>query len=145
MSNNNADANREWRKRNPLKAKAHATVQWALRRGRLSRTPCSVCGDANSHAHHSDYQKPLCVTWLCQKCHVDHHTRTGSFDHLRKAATERTRAPKGRCEHPDCKRRHLESDAQRLRASGSSYKEIGEALGIAKGTAYKWLNAVSYK
>lgn len=58
-----------WIKRNPEKRAAHKAVHNAIRRGDLVRLPCVVCGDPKSQAHHSDYEKPLEVTWRCRKHH----------------------------------------------------------------------------
>jgi hypothetical protein len=35
------------------------------------------CGEPKVHAHHEDYSRPLDVTWLCQKCHVQRHVELG--------------------------------------------------------------------
>ena len=48
---------------------AHHAVANALRDGRIERKPCEWCGASKAHAHHFDYEKPLDVTWLCQKHH----------------------------------------------------------------------------
>lgn len=48
-------------------------VQKALKRGKLEKKPCEMCGDENSQAHHCDYAKPLEVMWLCRRCHADWH------------------------------------------------------------------------
>ena len=63
---------REWRKRNPEKMRAHKLVRRAIDRGELFRQPC-LCGNPKSEAHHEDYSKPLEVEWLCRKCHHDRH------------------------------------------------------------------------
>jgi len=62
---------------------AHNLVETACSSGVLQRpSACEKCGSAagkmkdgrtNIHAHHDDYNKPLDVRWLCQKCHHDWH------------------------------------------------------------------------
>lgn len=39
----------------------------------LVKSPCSICGDLKSKAHHDDYAKPLDVIWLCRKHHINRH------------------------------------------------------------------------
>lgn len=61
-------------KRSPDKAKrrAHSRVYYAISTGKLFRpSNCQSCGsDASKpEAHHTDYSKPLAVTWLCPACH----------------------------------------------------------------------------
>lgn len=54
--------------------KAHHAVEEAVKRGRLHRQPCAVCGSTDRiHAHHDDYAKPLDVQWLCVVHHRQHH------------------------------------------------------------------------
>jgi hypothetical protein len=67
---------REWykkngRKRNPIKEKAHSIVRGAIISERLIRpSMCSKCKSGGRiEAHHNDYNKPLEVIWLCNKCH----------------------------------------------------------------------------
>lgn len=82
------DVIREWRKNNPEKAllsssewiarnrdkrKAHMIVAHAIEDGKLSKSPCLVCGSVRAHAHHDDYSKPLDITWLCAKHHKEVH------------------------------------------------------------------------
>jgi hypothetical protein len=62
-----------WCERNPEKRRAHYAVSNAIRDGRLIRQPC-FCG-AKAEAHHADYSKPLEVTWLCRKHHMEEHVR----------------------------------------------------------------------
>lgn len=69
-----ARISRAWRENNPDGYKAHTAVGNAIRDGRLSKSPCEVCGSVdNLHAHHDDYSKPLDVRWLCAKHHHRMH------------------------------------------------------------------------
>lgn len=52
---------------------ARQKVSNSIRNGKLIRQPCVVCGNIKSEAHHSDYRKPLCITWLCFKHHREAH------------------------------------------------------------------------
>ena len=63
-------------------AKANDTLERALRTGKFHNPgKCSKCGSAGKfsdgrteiQAHHPDYNKPLDVMWLCQKCHHEWH------------------------------------------------------------------------
>lgn len=47
-------------------AKARCAVKYAVKSGRLKRTPCELCGNPKVQAHHADYGKPLEVRWLCR-------------------------------------------------------------------------------
>lgn len=35
--------------------------------------PCEVCGAPNAMKHHDNYEEPLNIRWLCQKCHLVEH------------------------------------------------------------------------
>lgn len=67
-----ADIVRNARK-DPVKYRARKAVDNALRRGKLTKKPCDVCGNPKVDAHHEDYNKPLEVRWLCRKHHVLAH------------------------------------------------------------------------
>lgn len=132
--------NREYRKRNPQKAKAHAMVWHRIRTGELVPQPCERCGESKTHAHHEDYTKPLEVTWLCQPCHVARHkelVQAAGF-----VPKVLARGPKKGVEYPKSTQLPI---AQKMRAAGKTYPEIALALGVTKGTVYKWLNNVDYK
>jgi ribosomal protein S27AE len=62
-------------RRDPRLARAREAVKYALRIGRLERSPCEACGASEVDAHHDDYSKPLDVRWLCRLCHSAHHKR----------------------------------------------------------------------
>lgn len=46
-------------------ARSYANVY--LRRGKIERLPCEICGSPDSEMVHEDYSKPLEVRWLCKK------------------------------------------------------------------------------
>lgn len=55
--------------------KAGRKVAYAIKKGELVRKPCEECGEKKSQAHHCDYNKPLEVVWLRQKCHAKWHEK----------------------------------------------------------------------
>jgi hypothetical protein len=69
---------RKWRASNPLEGDARmkmntrAYTHVYVKRGKLKKLPCRVCGKP-SEAHHADYSKPLKVDWLCRKHHLTFH------------------------------------------------------------------------
>jgi len=74
-----AEYMRKWRKTHVLSesqrkkdiCRSYACVY--LRRGKIEKENCSICGSENSQMHHDDYDKPLEITWLCRKCHLNLH------------------------------------------------------------------------
>jgi len=48
---------------------AHSVVYGNLHLGLIEKKPCEKCNSKNTEAHHSDYNKPLNIIWLCKKCH----------------------------------------------------------------------------
>lgn len=61
---------------------AQNILEYAIRKGIVERkTVCEICGDTGTfadgrtkiQAHHCNYNKPLEVMWLCQKCHHEWH------------------------------------------------------------------------
>jgi predicted DNA-binding protein YlxM (UPF0122 family) len=62
--------------------KAQNILEYAIRKGTIKKlSKCEICGDTGTfkdgrtkiQAHHSDYNKPLDVIWMCQKCHHEWH------------------------------------------------------------------------
>ena len=51
------------------KIRATKRVYEAIRKGKLQRQPCEVCGSLHVQAHHDDYDRPLDVRWLCPTHH----------------------------------------------------------------------------
>lgn len=68
----------KWREKNWKKVLAQSVVQDHVNRGNLTRPEkCPICKseDYRIEAHHYDYDKPLEIMWLCQKCHLSLHQR----------------------------------------------------------------------
>jgi len=70
------------------KGDAHDLVERALENGALVRPgQCQNCqadgvftdGRTEIQAHHTDYNNPLGVMWLCQKCHHEWHRHNTSI------------------------------------------------------------------
>lgn len=74
--------NRRYYERHPVKAKAHRAVMYALKHGKLIKSPCEVCGSLVVQAHHDDYSKPLSVRWLCRQHHMELHTKNNDAGKL---------------------------------------------------------------
>lgn len=62
--------------------KAQNILEEAIEKGKVQRkNVCEICGASGKfsdgrtkiQAHHCDYNKPLEVMWLCQKCHHEWH------------------------------------------------------------------------
>lgn len=65
-----------WRANNPEKYRAHYLIYGAIKRGKMKRQACEVCGKPDAHAHHEDYSKPFDVRWLCPLHHArEHHAQ----------------------------------------------------------------------
>lgn len=74
---------RETRRKNPLtveKARVYGMVYRAIEKGQIQKSPCQVCGKEEVEAHHSDYNKPLDVMWLCKSCHVEWHRNNKAIE-----------------------------------------------------------------
>jgi hypothetical protein len=65
--------NIEYWRRHPKKAACAQAVKAAVKSGKLTKLPCSVCGSKKSQAHHDDYDKPLDVIWFCHRHHGARH------------------------------------------------------------------------
>lgn len=72
-----SEMTRIYREQNPKKYASHGKVARAIRSGKLVPKPCEVCGDVNVHGHHTDYDKPLDVMWLCAPHHKEWHDSHG--------------------------------------------------------------------
>jgi hypothetical protein len=56
-----------------LKANARAYAHVNLKRGKIQKQPCQVCGSDHSQMHHTDYSKPTQVLWFCRDHHLQLH------------------------------------------------------------------------
>lgn len=73
-----------------------SAVKSAIASGDLVRQPCESCGSNGRKsdgrhdvsAHHSDYNKPLSVMWLCSKCHFEWHMNNTAIPLDRAAGVE---------------------------------------------------------
>ena len=61
-----------------------------IRRGRIKKLPCEVCGNIEVEVHHENYSNPLQIRWLCKRHHRD-VTNRNNFISLLNAAAERHR------------------------------------------------------
>ena len=71
---------RHWTRNNKEKRLAHKVVEYAIKRGDLTKQPCEYCGasaDKKINAHHDDYSQPLKIMWLCTPCHFIRHKEIG--------------------------------------------------------------------
>lgn len=48
----------------------------ALRRGKITRQGCQICGETKTHFHHTNYGQPFLVYELCDKHHKEAHKDT---------------------------------------------------------------------
>jgi hypothetical protein len=63
---------KQWQEKNALRRAAHVIFGNALRKGKIVKQPCFVCGK-KAEAHHPDYGRPLDVVWLCTAHHKEVH------------------------------------------------------------------------
>lgn len=63
-----------WRRQFPNRRYAQGVLAKAVAAGKVERWPCQICGE-KAEGHHTDYENPLGVTWLCSP----HHKQTHAF------------------------------------------------------------------
>lgn len=61
--------------KHPEKMLARSRLKKAVISGKVIRGCCEVCGDIKTDGHHTDYEKPLEVMWLCRKHHLELHRK----------------------------------------------------------------------
>ncbi len=60
---------------NKIKIMARFILRNRVKSGKIMKSNCAICGNEKVQGHHPDYNKPLCVIWLCAKCHKQEHLR----------------------------------------------------------------------
>jgi hypothetical protein len=84
------DENVFFRDGSTMDKRAQHLVERAIKKGLLSPKPCESCGSTGYPykdgrrgivAHHTDYNKPLEVVWLCEKCHFEWHRTNRAIMH----------------------------------------------------------------
>jgi len=68
----------EQRQRSNVRSYLHVYVK----RGKVKKQPCLVCGCPEVEAHHDDYNQPLKVVWLCRPHHVQLTCFQKDFGHV---------------------------------------------------------------
>lgn len=71
------ERSRKNRERFPEKCRARDVLNNAVKSGKIKApSNCIVCSKRRKlHGHHDDYDNPLEVRWMCQKCHDTEHGR----------------------------------------------------------------------
>lgn len=100
--------------------KCRQIFQAALLRGEVERRPCERCGAEPAQAHHTNYDEPLMVTWLCDAHHGAEHVGRG-------------RKPAGPFRAPGLLTRWRNS-------LGLTSCSVSASLGVTQGTWSHWEN-----
>lgn len=56
-----------------MKANARSYLHVYVKRGKIEKLPCGICGSERSEAHHPDHTRPLDIIWLCREHHLELH------------------------------------------------------------------------
>ena len=65
-----------------MERNASKRVRYAIKKGRMERKLCDICGAEKTQAHHFDYAKALAVQFLCASCHKKWHLTEGVLQKL---------------------------------------------------------------
>lgn len=61
-----------YREQHPYRRYAQSALRAALKAGKVAPLPCLICGE-KAEAHHTHYDAPLEVVWLCSAHHKQAH------------------------------------------------------------------------
>lgn len=56
-----------------MKADIRTKTNQRVRRGKIDKLCCRRCGANATEKHHTDYEDPNMILWLCGRCHKDIH------------------------------------------------------------------------
>lgn len=94
--------------------RARGLLNRAIGYGWMHRgTSCEVCGEWPVEGHHTNYQEPYSVRWLCQKHHV-------MADRIRKAGIEYSRSLVAELEAK--RKQHAQSITEWLKAKPAEFE-----------------------
>lgn len=65
------------------KALARQLINNWIKRGKILRRPCEMCGNPNTTAHHDNYDRPDQVRWLCREHHSEADKKKESLDRIK--------------------------------------------------------------
>ena len=82
--NAQARGTKKYLKTHKLERSANCILNNAIKSGKITKEPCSVCGSTyRIHGHHEDYYKPLDVIWFCSKHHSGHHKKLREIERMK--------------------------------------------------------------
>lgn len=90
------EENHFYREGKTASKRAQHIVERAIKKGILIVQNCEICNDkdyfkdgrVNIQAHHYDYNKPLEVRWLCQKCHHEWHKNNKAIKEVKRKSSD---------------------------------------------------------
>jgi hypothetical protein len=66
---------KKMREKYPEKYITRYETKKLIQQGKIKKSPCIVCLNPKSEAHHPDYSNPLLVVWLCRCHHMYNHRK----------------------------------------------------------------------
>lgn len=62
---------KRYRIQHAQKFSAREKTQYLVKKGRIEKKNCEVCGSSKSEIHHKDYSNFMDIEWLCRKHHLE--------------------------------------------------------------------------